>query len=212
MNDVYNKCVLKAELMLNGIHRFKREFCIGYDVWRETEYPGYFCTIDGKIAQIYFNEYGELKKFLLMNIEQTENGYQRVEIHFKNSNPPKKAHISIHRIVYDTWKDYLQEGLVIDHIDCNHSNNHVNNLQQILQSENIQRAVDMGHFYQNVDRQKKLLVFDNLTGQECIYNSVRDFLVSIGAPEYMISHGGLSSLQKRKDYMKRYKVSVLDKG
>ena len=34
------------------------------------------------------------------------------------------------------------------------------------------------------------------------YNSVKEFMIDIGAPEYMIKHGGLSSIRKRKEYNK----------
>lgn len=204
MNDVYNRCVLRFRPMLYGGYSLKREFCIGYDIWRETDYPGYFCTYDGKIAQMEFTEYGELKKFLLMKLEQTDNGYQRVEIYFKDN---RRRHISVHHIVYSTWVGFIQEGTVIDHRDCNPMNNNADNLQQITQAENIQRAVDLGRFG---NHKQKILVLDKFSGQNYIYNSVKDFLIDIEAPEYMIIHGGLSSLNKRRDYIERYNIIKLE--
>lgn len=212
MNDEYNnKYVLRARPMLNGINRFRREFCIGSDIWRETDFPGYFCTCDGRIAQIEFNEDFTLKKFLLMKIEHLSNNYQRVEIYTKKANYRKgiiaeKVHFAIHRIVYDTWKDYLQDGFVIDHKDTNPSNNNVSNLQQITQSENIQRAVDFGRFYQINNNKKKIFVVDTYTGEKKEYDSIKDFYIDIGAPKYMVKHGSISDLKKRKEYIRRYNV------
>lgn len=48
-----------------------------------------------------------------------------------------KKHYYIHRLVYCTfYNDYDLEGFVIDHIDANPRNNHLDNLQKITVSEN----------------------------------------------------------------------------
>ena len=48
------------------------------------------------------------------------------------------------------------------------------------------------------------MVFDKITNETKGYESVKDFFVDIQAPEYMIRHGGLSSLNKRKDLKDRF--------
>lgn len=48
-------------------------------------------------------------------------------------NPKKEL---LHRLLYSHFKGELIEGLVIDHIDNNKLNNHINNLQQITIREN----------------------------------------------------------------------------
>lgn len=56
------------------------------------------------------------------------------------SNTGGRASIRVHRLVYqyhNTNGDCLREGFVIDHIDNNPLNNHIDNLQQITQSDNI---------------------------------------------------------------------------
>jgi len=56
------------------------------------------------------------------------------------SNNGGRASIRIHRLVYQYHNqntDCLREGFVIDHIDNNPLNNHIDNLQQITQSQNI---------------------------------------------------------------------------
>lgn len=60
------------------------------------------------------------------------NGYYTVSISFNN----KKRILYIHRLVYETYKGSLNEGLVIDHIDRNKLNNNVDNLRQVTISEN----------------------------------------------------------------------------
>ena len=48
-----------------------------------------------------------------------------------------KKYYYLHRLVYCTFtNDYDLDGYVIDHIDCNPTNNELNNLQKITISEN----------------------------------------------------------------------------
>lgn len=48
-----------------------------------------------------------------------------------------KKHYYIHRMVYCTFhNDFQLDGYVIDHIDSNPLNNHLDNLQKITQQEN----------------------------------------------------------------------------
>lgn len=60
----------------------------------------------------------------------TTNKYIRVSFN-------DKKHYFIHRLVYCTFhNDYDLKGYVIDHIDCNPSNNRLDNLQKITVVEN----------------------------------------------------------------------------
>ncbi len=52
--------------------------------------------------------------------------------------------ISIHRIVYKTFIGKLIDGLEINHIDGNKSNNSVSNLEQVTKIENMNKAVELG--------------------------------------------------------------------
>lgn len=48
-----------------------------------------------------------------------------------------KKHYYVHRLVYCTFhNDFDLDGFVIDHIDGDPSNNHLDNLQKITQQEN----------------------------------------------------------------------------
>ena len=86
-------------------------------------------------------------------------------------------------------------------------NNHISNLRQVSQKDNIQNALLHGNFGHN--HNTKIKVFDDVTGKETIFNSVKDFLISINAPEYMINHGGLNNIYKRKEY-KRYHITKIN--
>ena len=51
---------------------------------------------------------------------------------------------SVHRIVYEVFVGKIPEGLQINHIDGNKSNNHLSNLEVCTASENIKHAFRLG--------------------------------------------------------------------
>lgn len=169
----------------------KEEFVLNNIIYKQTIFQGYYITIDGDIAQIKFDEDNRLKSFFLMRQEITKDGYSRVEINHK--------HYLIHRLVYQTWsKDELRNDLVIDHLDANPQNNHINNLRQVSQWMNVQNGICHGNFGHNGNT--KIEVLNNETGEQKIYNSIKDFYIDINAPQYIINNGGLGMLNKRKEY------------
>lgn len=171
------------------------EFNLNGEIYKETVFKDYFVTKCGKIAKIKFDKNNNLKSYYLHKQEKTKNGRLRVEIY--------KKHYLVHRIVYQTWSNNtLDNELVIDHIDANPLNNHIDNLKQCTQKENIQNAIEHGNFGHN--HNTKIKVLNKETEEINYYNSIKDFLISINAPNYMISHGGLSSLKKRRRYDKYY--------
>lgn len=69
----------------------------------------------------------------LLHLDESQT-YTRVDLS-KSGTRPK--HFYVHRLVYCTfYDDYDLEGFVIDHIDANPKNNHLDNLQKITPNEN----------------------------------------------------------------------------
>lgn len=65
------------------------------------------------------------------------NGYRR----FQYNN-----HMySIHRLIYETFNGPIPENMCVDHIDGNRTNNALNNLRLVTQSDNMQNAMKNGH-------------------------------------------------------------------
>lgn len=60
-------------------------------------------------------------------------GYLQVCLSIKGS----RKHYFIHRLVYETFYGKIPEGLVINHIDEDKTNNYLDNLEAITQKENI---------------------------------------------------------------------------
>lgn len=165
----------------------------------------YYVTNDGTLARILLNENEDVVYFKPLKPFRSTFGHLRVEIKV-NTKPVK---VLLHRVVYEVWVGELVDGMVIEHLDGVPSNNHYSNLKQSTQKENIHTAIAQGRFEQMWHSKTNILVYDKLTGETKGYESVKDFLIDIKAPEYIIRHGGLSSLRKRAEYANRFIVEKI---
>lgn len=178
----------------------RKEYKLNELVYRETCVSNYYITDSGQVAKIQFDEDGVLKKYIAMKPFIAQNGYLRIELNQQKYN--------IHRLVFDAWgNEPLNPLLVIDHKDANPLNNYIGNLQQVTQKENIQNAIVHGNFGHQGN--EKVEITDAVTGTKTIYNSIKEFLKAIDAPAYMIKHGGLTCLRKRRMY-NRYTWRKID--
>ena len=86
------------------------------------------------------------------------------------------------------------------------NNNNINNLKQSTQKENIETAIKQNMFNQRWSNNTHIIVYDKLNNTTKGYECIRDFLIDIDAPPYMIKHGSLASLNKRKEYKNRFVI------
>ena len=113
------------------------------------------------------NEYGEIfstRGNLLC--QWTDNmGYKQVVL-YKNN---KRYYKRVHRLVYEAFNGPIKDGLLINHIDEDKSNNEISNLELTTNSVNIKHF----HYYNNV-KSYDISVYDkatnNLVGR---YTSLR---------------------------------------
>lgn len=89
---------------------------------------GFYASKEGHIA----SRSGMILK------EYDRCGYHRVNIENKR--------YSVHRLIYEAFKGPIKGQ--IDHIDGNKANNHIDNLRDISQTENMINAHTNGHAYQ----------------------------------------------------------------
>ena len=95
---------------------------------------GYLASRDGRIFKDdYFCT--ELKQY------KNGNGYYCTSIRTKMITDPKLVNprALVHRLIAITFVDGYKEGLVVDHIDCNKTNNHASNLRWVTSSFNSRR-------------------------------------------------------------------------
>lgn len=64
------------------------------------------------------------------------NGYQYVCL----TKDKRRRSKSVHKVVFESFKGRVIENLVIDHIDGNKLNNHIDNLRQITTRENTSKG------------------------------------------------------------------------
>lgn len=161
---------------------------------------GYYVSCDGIMISVKFDDFGNLKTIVFMSSHSTKFGHKRIEIKI-NKKPVK---VTLHRAVYKAWVGELIDGMVIEHLDGNPSNNHYSNLKQSTQKDNIMTSVLQGNFHNN---RKSITVKDLHLNTAKEYDCIKDFLIDIKAPQYMIDHGGVSMLNKRTEYQNRYTIT-----
>lgn len=74
-------------------------------------------------------------------------GYERISL----AGSTQKL---VHRLVWETFKGEIPEGLEIDHIDNNRKNNRLDNLQLVTRAKNEKLKFDRGYTATNESRQK----------------------------------------------------------
>lgn len=124
------KASLNKRKKAESSNYYLRDFDINWK--RYPEFPNYWVNKDGTIV----NE--KTRKIL---IPSERNGYLRVNF-FYNKNSYKR---SLHKVLYETFNGPIPEGMLVDHIDGNRSNNALYNLRLVTQSDNMKSAMINGH-------------------------------------------------------------------
>ena len=156
-----------------------KDFTLSED-WKiiDNETPQYLINQKGEIINIKTGRYV---------IGSTRNGYKRVTINKKTR--------SIHRIVWEIFNGEIPKDMVIDHIDGNRSNNDLNNLRLVTQSENMINAQKNGH------KGQKPVVQYSLTGEKIAeYESIQKAADQMG-----VTHAAIRSAINRNGSCKNYK-------
>ncbi len=88
---------------------------------------------DGRVA--HFSE-------TILKGNPNGKGYLKVYLSVKS----KKITRSIHRIVAESWIENPENKKTVNHIDCDKTNNRVDNLEWATNKENINHAFENGRF------------------------------------------------------------------
>jgi len=110
------------------------------------EFPQYMISNQGKVFRK--KNSGDFQEIPL---SQNKDGYLRVGLtngtkrnggSKSNRGKNKIFQRSVSRLVYETFKGEIPEGMQVDHINCNREENHINNLQLITPSKNVSRSFE----------------------------------------------------------------------
>lgn len=149
--------------------------------FKSTQYKNYFVSKCGQVLSINNGTP------IIMNHDLGGCGHHRVPLKINK----KEKKILVHRMVYETWKEPILEGNVIDHIDANPHNNNLDNLRQCTQKENIHHAIENGNFGKNSS--KRVVIRRKSDNEILTFESVSDLANFIGKPQ---SNGGSRFLNR----------------
>ena len=109
----------------------------------------YYITNDGRVYSEYLRDF--LKTFY------SRGGYVRVKLNYGD----RSKKVMVHRLVAMAFIPNPDNKPHVDHINCNRSDNRVENLQWVTPKENVQLAVERG----NKDSMEYVFI-NRVTGQE----------------------------------------------
>lgn len=160
-------------------------------IYKYTGIRFYYISEEGEII----SNYKDKPKKMASSV--THDGYIRIELKYEKGKARK---FLVHRLVYQAFVGKLKEGLVIDHIDGNRSNNHCTNLRLCTQKENIQNA--LRHSFGN-NNAKKIVVRDKNTNNILNFNKIKDLIEFTGIS---IPNGSLTKLKCHSRFKNNYEI------
>lgn len=125
----------------------------------QTPYAGYYISKTANILSLRQNKYHILKVY------PQPTKYVKAAIRINN----KKHGLSVHKLMMETFYGKRPEGYSIDHIDCDPSNNCLNNLRYLTMRDNTRRACSG----KNRPGRKVIAM---INGGNKVYNSLTEFL------------------------------------
>lgn len=93
------------------------------------------------------------------------NGYRTISL----QKDKKEYTFCEHRCVYVWFNGEVPDGLVINHIDFDRSNNKIENLEAITQKENVKHAVDAGRIIGKKGEESPKTQYTNVDAQAMRY-------------------------------------------
>lgn len=141
----------------------------------------YQVTSDGRIFSTYLNDF--IKPFF------SKGGYVRVKLNYGD----RSKKFMVHRLVAMAFVENKENKNVVDHIDCDRSNNDYTNLRWVTTKENSNHAVECG----NKDRTLYRLI-----------NTVTEEILEFTNRHQILKHFGKICLRSLRDLAANNKMAM----
>lgn len=163
--------------------------CFEGRLFKRFRNTNYYCSEMGEVYSSFSNRIlSPLKRKLEGKI------YLYIDINFGYG----QRHVSIHRMVYETWNGEIPEGLFILHKNDISTDNRLENLSVGTQKENI---ADCFRNHHRVGRCHILEIYDRKEKKRLVFCPARDFIKYSG---HSAQNGGVSRMISRKWFQERY--------
>lgn len=133
------------------------------------------------IGRLWSKRFNRIKAVTMNN-----NGYPRADLFVREGKKVVRKSIYVHRLVAELFVEGYKEGLVVDHIDGDKTNNVQTNLRWVTQSENIRKGYfenkDKGTLKKHFKRQPVYITTD----PPVYFESMTECAKSLGLPKERI--------------------------
>ena len=146
-----------------------RKAIVGYEGLYEVDK-------DGNVYSIVHDAHRRKRQ---LRAYPNESGYMKVNLYDVTGKCKKKY---IHRLVAEAFVPNPDNLPVVNHIDCDKANNHVNNLEWCTQKDNIAHSIK-----NNLQSNQKTSVYDEYDKKTRYFDSMRKASMWIGKYENFVS-------------------------
>ena len=144
------------------------------EIWKDIpEWEDYYSV--SNLGRVFSKKFNKIKAQTINN-----NGYPRVDLFTNKNKEYRKKSIYVHRLVALLFVEGYKEGLVVDHIDNDKTNNVYTNLRWVSQSENIKKAYDSRKGIK--PKFVKQPVYVEIDGKKLYFDSMIECARSLGLP------------------------------
>jgi hypothetical protein len=105
-------------------------------LWKQYKETNYEISMFGTVRNILTKQ--------VLKPQKHYKGHLKVRLYFEFRGKKKFKNYFIHRLVANCWLNKKRNKPVVDHFDCDKTNNYYTNLEYVTQQENTQRAFNNG--------------------------------------------------------------------
>ena len=168
------------------------------EVWVAiNDYPNYEISTEGKVKN---KSTGKILKPI-----KATTGYMHIGL----ANEEGTKQFLLHRLMVETFmQDKKMDGLVVNHKDCDKTNNRLDNLELVTQKQNILHSKINGKQIRKIGEENKLskTVYQYSLDKKLIkiWRSVMDIEREIGIKSNSVSNCALGKCKSAKGYIWSY--------